>query len=462
MNKLLKGIVNGEFINVVYNDDIYLLVDEFICKKQHVIYFNSLNNELFCFKKGKDYEIIEDEKLIEDVKDKYGLYKDEYLYNSKFKPVDGNLKTIEITGGERRLIIEKFLDELKTLNVKVPREVLYDRLKNLRIKRINKLKDLGIKGSSSAYSVKSNTIFIGQEDLNSRVIFHEMIHALTGSKSYDYNFLLGVGLVEGITEYKTIEAYQRNISSIYNGYEFNFDTHNGGTYIENASIAAQLEYVLGEDLLSELIVRESKFVDKFYRKYGLNNFISLRNKLNKIYKNNRNRFKDNKVFDEAQDLLLRSVFDKEFENINSKETAYQYFDSLNTFGLFRARKDSEDSLLKNYFNEKKELCSKKLNDKLTDIKYEPVVFKNKYLVNDYEKRILNDVKSYISLNFKEGDTIRIYKLNKDNKCYSVFYVNDEIVFTKEYDLNGSKKVNIDFDINELEEIKLTDEYTKTL
>ena len=32
MNKLLKKIVNGEFINVIYNDDIYLLVDEFVCE----------------------------------------------------------------------------------------------------------------------------------------------------------------------------------------------------------------------------------------------------------------------------------------------------------------------------------------------------------------------------------------------------------------------------------------------
>ena len=34
MNKLLKKIINGEFINVIYNDDIYLLVDEFVCDKK--------------------------------------------------------------------------------------------------------------------------------------------------------------------------------------------------------------------------------------------------------------------------------------------------------------------------------------------------------------------------------------------------------------------------------------------
>ena len=78
MNKLLKRIVNGEFINVIYNDDIYLLVDEFVCDKKHIIYFNSLNNELFCYKKGKDYEIVEEEELIQKVKDENGLYKDEY------------------------------------------------------------------------------------------------------------------------------------------------------------------------------------------------------------------------------------------------------------------------------------------------------------------------------------------------------------------------------------------------
>ncbi len=462
MNKLLKRIVNGEFINVIYNDDIYLLVDEFVCDKKHIIYFNSLNNELFCYKKGKDYEIVEEEELIQKVKDENGLYKDEYLYNSKFKNIKDTFISQEIIGGERKLIIESFLDKIIKLNIKVPREELKSRLNNLRIKKVSKLKELGIIGSSSAYSVKSNTIFIKQEDIDSPILFHEMIHALTGSKNYDYNFLLGVGLIEGITEYKTIESHESNISSMYNGYEYNFNTHKGGTYIENACIASQLEYILGEDILGELTTRQYKFIEKFYRKYGLNTFISLRYKLNNIYKNNRKNNKDNLLFDKTQELLLRRVFDKEFESVNSKETATQYFDSLNTFGLFRARKDSEDTLLKDYFNEKKDLCSKKLKDELTDIKYEPVEFKNKFLPNEYDKRIINDVKSYLSLNYNENNTYRIYKFIRDDKYYSVFYSNDEIVFIKEYDLNGSRKVNIDFDISELEELKIADDYSKKL
>jgi len=462
MNKLLKRIVNGEFINVIYNDDIYLLVDEFVCEKKHVIYFNSLNNELFCYKKGKDFEIIEDEKLIEEVKDKNGLYKDEYLYNSKFKSISENLIPSEVVGGERRLVIESFLDELNRVNIKVPRDVLEDRLKNVRIRRINNFKDYGIENTSSAYSVKSNTIFVRHEEFNSRTLFHELIHALTGNKSYQYNFLLGVGLIEGITEQKTIESHGRNISSTYNGYEYNFDTHSGGSYIENACLASQLEYILGEDLLGELTTREYKFVEKFYKKYGLNTYLNLRHKLNEICRKNKRRVKDNELFDKTQDLLLRSVFDKEFERVNNKETAVEYFDSLNTFGLFRARKDSEDSLLKDYFNEKKELCSKKINDELKDINYEPVKFKNKYLKYEFDKRILQDVKSYFSLNYNEGDSIKIYKFYREDKCYSVFYVNNEIVLMKEYDLNGSRKVNIDFDMSELEEIGISDEYKKVL
>ena len=115
MSKLLKKIVNGEFINVMYNGDIYLLVDEFVCDKKRIIYFNSLNNELFCYKKGNEFEIIDEEKIIEKVKDENGLYKDEYLYHEKFSNMNFPLTSEEITGGERRLIIEKALDNIKKI-----------------------------------------------------------------------------------------------------------------------------------------------------------------------------------------------------------------------------------------------------------------------------------------------------------------------------------------------------------
>ena len=462
MNKLLKRIVNGEFINVVYNDDIYLLVDEFVCDKKHIIYFNSLNNELFCYKKGKDFEVIEEEKLIEKVKDENGLYKDEYLYHSKFKNMNTPSNITEITGGERRLIIEKFLDEIERLDVSIPRQDLFNKLLNLRIKRINKLRDLGIFGASSAYHIRSNTIYVRSDEYKDNVFFHELIHALTGKDSFSFNTLLGVGLIEGIAESKTIEAFHKNVSSSYNGYEYNFDAKNSRLYVENAAIASQLEYILGENLLKSLISKDSKFVEKFYRKYGLNTFISLRYGLNKMYRNNRKQINNNDRLDRIQDMLLRTVFDKEFESVVDEESAIKYFDTLNTFGLFRVRKDEEDSLLRDYFNKKKEECSKKLNVSLDSVKYEPVQFKNKFLSNEYNKRILVDARSYFSLNYKQGDRVKIYRANRDGKVYGLLYVNDELIFKKEYGLNGSSKTNIDFDMSELEEIEIEEEHKRQL
>ncbi len=461
MSKLLKKIVNGEFINVMYNGDIYLLVDEFVCDKKHIIYFNSLNNELFCYKKGNEFEVIDEEKLIERVKDENGLYKDEYLYYEKFNNMNFTLTSQEIIGGERRLIIEKVLDKIMELNVSTPRNDMFNKLQNLRIKRVGKLRELGIRGSSSAYHIKSNTIYVKKDETKDSIFFHEILHALTGKDSFLFNTILGVGLVEGIAEAKTIEAHNKNISSNYNGYEFNFDANNSGTYVENACIASQLEYVLGENLLDSLINKDAKFVEKFYRKYGLNTYLLLRYRLNKLA--NKNRVKNNDDFDKLQDQVLRSVFDKEFGNVKDEESAIKYFDTLNTFGLFRARKDEEDTLLKEYFNEKKELCIKKLGINIDNkIKYEPVTFKNKFLVSEYNKRILLDMRSYLSLNMNQGDIVKIYRLNKDNKVYGLLFVNDNLIFTKEYNLNGSIKTNIDFEMDELEELVIEEEHTRKL
>ncbi len=448
MNKLLKKIVNGEFINVIYNGDIYLLVDEFICDKKHVIYFNSLNSELFCYKKDDGYEVIKEKKLIEKVKEENGLYKDEYLYRSKFNTVNNEKNVVEITGGERQLIIETFLDKLIT---KIPRDVLKNKLNDLRIKRINKLKYLGIRGNSSVYHIRSNTVLLRSDEKES-TIFHELLHALTGKDSFIFNSLLGIGLVEGIAENKTIETYQKNVSSSYKGYEYNFDTHDAGPYIENACVTSQLEYILGENLTDSLINKDSKFIEKFYRKYGLNTYLVLRYKLNKICRNSRKQQNNEFLLDEVQDLLLRSVFDKEFESVVDEKTASKYFDSLNTFGLFRARKDREDNLLRIYFNSKKEECSKKLNSSLDNINYEPVKFKNRYLPQEYDLRILKDVRSYLSLNYKPGDVINVYKLQQDDVCYAVVYKNNFQVMKKVYDLNDSKKYHGDVNVSDFEEI----------
>ncbi len=462
MNKLLKRIVNGEFINVVYNGDIYLLVDEFVCDKKHIIYFNSLDHELFCYKKGKDFEIIEEEELIEKVKDENGLYKDEYLYHSKFTPMNQPENVVEITGGERKLIIEKALDRMGELNTRFTREELQTKLLNLKIKRIDKLRNLGIYGSSSAYHIKSNTIYVRADEYKEETFFHEIIHALTGKDSFEYNLLLGKGLVEGIAEAKTIEVFNKNISSHNNGYEYNFDANNISNYNENACIADQLEYILGDNLFDSLIAKDSKFVEKFYRKYGVNTYISLRYKLNKMLRNNKKRIKNDKLLDATQDLLLRSVFDKEFESVIDEKSAIKYFDSLNSFGLFRARKDNEDTLLKEYFDSKKKQCEEKLHIKLDQVKYESVEFKNKYLLSEFDKRIYMDVRSYLSLNYNPTDRIRICKLNKKGKVYGLLFINDELIFMKEYTLNNSFKVNIPYNIDELEELSVQENSYKKL
>ncbi len=457
MNKLLKKIVNGEFINVIYNGDIYLLVDEFVCEKKHIIYFNSLDKDLFCYKKSNGYEIIKEPELIEKVREENGLYKDEYLYRNKFNQISDEKKSvIEITGGERQLLIEQFLDRF---NSKIPRDVLKNKLNDLKIKRINKLKYLGIKGNSSAYHIRSNTMLLRENEKES-TIFHEFLHALTGKDSFAYNSLLGIGLLEGIVENATMEVYQKNISSNYNGYEFNFDTK--GTYIENACCASQIGFILGESLIDSVINKDSKFVEKFYRKYGLNTYLILRYKLNKMCRNCRKQKDNSELLDQVQDLLLRSVFDKEFEGITDEKSAYKYFESLNSFGLFRARRDKNDYLLRDYFNQKKFECSKKLKIDLSNAKYEPVQFKNKYLPSEYEIRILKDISSYLSGNYKPGDVINIYKLQEEGRCFGVFYKNGELLFTKEYDLNGSRKVNTVFDIKDLEELFVVKEKEKTL
>ena len=75
-----------------------------------------------------------------------------------------------------------------------------------------------------------------------------------------------------------------------------------------------------------------------------------------------------------------------------------------------------------------------------------------YLNSEYDKRILFDVRSYLSLNYNENDRIRIYKLRKNDKVYGLLFINDELIFMKEYNLNNSFKVNVEFNMDELEEL----------
>ena len=64
------------------------------------------------------------------------------------------------------------------------------------------------------------------------------------------------------------------------------------------------------------------------------------------------------------------------------------------------------------------------------------------------------MKSYLNLNAKGVKNYKLYKLYQDDKVYGIFIVNDELLFTKEYDLNGSKKVVINFNLNDAEEINM--------
>ena len=445
MSKQLKEIVNGEFINIVYDNEIYLLVDEFKYNNKCISYFNSLHGDLFCYKKDHTYEIIEDENICEKVREDNDLYIEYYLYLNKF--INSN-NSKEITGGERKLLIENFISDLSNL-CKVNRGDIHRLLKDTVFKKSNNM---------NAYNILSNTIYL-KDYSKHNVVFHEIVHALT-NKNYKTNFIIGHGLLEGYASLLTNKLYAKRISGIYNGLEYNFEPHIVGNCNECMAVVSQLEFILGEDISKYMFDTDINIIKKVCDKTSLNTYLYIRRKLNKIYKNYRKNINSNKELYEVQDVLLRNTFDKEFKNIKNIKDAFYYFDKLNDLGYYRARLNGKDKELETYFNKKLNECNKLLNTTF-NIKYHDVRFNNRYLEYEYDKRILNDMKSYININKKdEVYDLNVYKYIKNDKVYGLFAINGMPLFVKEYDLNGSRKVNIHIDLAEAEEIANNEEIIK--
>ena len=443
MNKLLKEIVNGEFINVVYDDEVYLFVDEFIYKNKYISYFNSLHGDLFCYRKGNLYEVIEDETLCEKVREENDLYMDFYLYYGKNNK---NGKSYEITGGERNLIIENFISDLSKLG-EVDRNLIYDLLKDTTFKRSL---------NYNCYNTLSNVVYL-KDPKKSNIVFHELIHVIT-NKDYKTNFLVGHGLLEGYASLLTNKIYTKNISGVYNNLEYNFDPHLVGNCNECTLIASELEFLTGEDAYNMIYNSDIKNIEKICNKIGLNAYLYVRYGLNKIYKKYKKGKYCNGELLVLEDVILHNAFDREFNLIKNKEDAYKYFDKLNNFGYYRVKVGGRDSLLEEYFNQKLEEYNNKFNTNL-NVEYKEANFNNRYLEYEYDKRICNDMKSYLNMSNDVYDC-HVYRLNKNGNVYGIFVINESLLYVKKYDLNGSRRVNIDFDLSDAYEIVLEDKIVR--
>ncbi len=441
MKELLKEIVNGEFINIVYNDELYLLVDEFNYKNKIVTYFNSLKGDLFCYKRGSSYEVIKDEKIIQKLRDDNDLYVEDYMYLNKFK--SGRFESKEIDNGYKSYLLENFINSLFDVSNIDKREVL-NIIRDVKIKETNKL---------NAFHIPSKTVYIKKGNFKDKVVFHELLHALGYIKNKKSFLLLGSGLNEGIVSLLTAKSFSKNISSIHNSNEYNFDTHFMSFCPECAAIANQIEFINGEDIINFLVGNVDKEIEKFCSKSSLNTFLKIRYKTKKMYKNFKKDKDNSKEVLETQDIILRNVFDKLSNRVETREDAISVLEALNEFGRYRVRSNGKDKTLEKYFETKKEEFNKKLGLNL-DARYNRVQFNTRYLTNEYDKRIYNDMKSYLNLNAKGVKNYKVYKLYQDDKVYGIFIVNDELLFTKEYDLNGSKKVVINFNLNDAEEINM--------
>ena len=87
--------------------------------------------------------------------------------------------------------------------------------------------------------------------------------------------LIGQGLNEGAVELTTIRAFNSDVSSTYCGKTFNYDTTNH-SYIEEACIVNQLEYIMNSSINEFVINGNDSIFKEFYQKYGLNTFIKFR------------------------------------------------------------------------------------------------------------------------------------------------------------------------------------------
>jgi len=242
--------------------------------------------------------------------------------------------------------------------------------------------------------------------LKNWIVFHETVHGIVNKSN-----LPTYGLIEGITDRMVSLLLPKGNYSLHHqllGGEILINqADDGQSYL--IPFARQLEFALGENFDQyEMFTLPHNQIHKFGEMYGLGKTRMLLHKVNKLY-----RHCSIEEFIEAQEYMLRVIFDKKLENISDIESAKKFFQELNQLGLLRGRINDRDSALKKYYIEKLEYLKEKGLDVSTIPSYQELSFYPcgdvYFLLNSYITSLENAV---------EEKKLKKYKIlyNKERTC----------------------------------------------
>jgi len=179
-----------------------------------------------------------------------------------------------------------------------------------------------------------------------RLMMHEMIHKIQQSKPNEHEdeFYNIFGIVEGATESMAADFFSEgkvNFSEPLNSgmiYKFHSDTK----YTSRVAMVRQMSNILeNEELLYRFTLNwDMAFVEEFKEKYGEDLFYRLSSAINAM-KSKKAIDIQKQELNEAQDILLTEVFDKEFESVKDEESSINYLRKLKKFKSVRTEIDGD-------------------------------------------------------------------------------------------------------------------------
>lgn len=423
-------------INTTLNGKEYTLVDIYDYREIKVYHYKSDDNDLFYMPKEDKLHLIQDEKVIEDIKDEFDLNPVDVLYSAKNILLNTifSSDSLEMSQDEKRKLLDMFFSKLELIK---EHNIDFNKIKKalLNVSFFKGHMKNNYEGTGGLYHFATNSILISYNGENN-LIFHELVHARGGI----FCLTTPLGFVEGMTDSLTEYVFGTEKSHFVKDIQFNFSK--AGTYSYQIAIIRQMEEAIGKKSFSSVLNADSSFFKEFGVKYGNDLTRYLGHKSSRLLHMERANSRDEeKYFLETQNKLLTIVFNKDFESVKTIEDMKDYFEKLDSFQLVRGRYKN-DSFYKSFYEHKyneavnilkqQGLSQEEITNVLEDYKYNKKPFKrykteeeeNSFILEDIPLLLNNVISTKEEVDFKK---LGVFKYSDDNNIVSIVVYNGETI-----------------------------------
>lgn len=455
--------------NIEIENELYTLVNKYnnTLNNQKILYFYSamLDRNLFFVEKSGELEEITDINEVNQIEEAFDLQKRKILFE-QYTPMSilSRMKGLrKLPDNEKNEYLSEQFEFLRKMNIP---GVDYTKLRSRIFSRGNVYEAESIPKASGVFVHYSNNIYLEKHRKREKTGLHETIHKATG--------LIGIlttpiGFLEGATESLAQKAYplQKQNSSlvVYDTRTSSQDSKeqkriiysNNGSYPESVSLIRQIEVATGMSADKDILEGKRTILKDFKKKYGaetLNEVIFAANYAAKYHSNDliydlMELYSPEAVFStyqEAQNKLLETVFDKDYPGDITLETAKDYLDKMKKMEYARGRIEG-DNFFQDYYTSKynmlrKELIKQGISEEQIDeniSEYKPAKFKGletDSIINYNVSEIAYMLKSR-GISQIDENTIKSYIVTIDGQEHKALAVNGEIIkYTEEKNSPG--------------------------